>query len=87
MYILQEETGVTKVADPWAGSFLVETLTDELYDKALKLIEEIDAMGGMAKAVESGMTKLKIEEAAARKQVRLCDKKSSQYSAKTIGSY
>jgi len=57
------------VADPFGGSYLIESLTDELYASAMATIDEIDAMGGMAKAVDSGMTKLRIEEAAARKQV------------------
>jgi methylmalonyl-CoA mutase len=66
--ILQNETKVTKVVDPLAGSFYVEKLTADLADEAWKLIEEIDAMGGMTKAVASGMPKLRIEEAAARRQ-------------------
>ncbi len=66
--ILQNETKVTKVVDPLAGSFYVEKLTADLADEAWKLIEEIDSMGGMTKAVASGMPKLRIEEAAARRQ-------------------
>ncbi len=66
--ILQNETGVTNVVDPLAGSYYVESLTKELADEAWKLIEEVDALGGMTKAVASGMPKLRIEEAAARKQ-------------------
>ena len=66
--ILQNETGVTRVADPLAGSYYVEKLTAELADEAWKLIEEVDAMGGMTKAVAAGMPKLRIEEAAARRQ-------------------
>jgi len=66
--ILQEETGVTKVVDPLAGSYYVEALTAELAEKAWALIEEVEALGGMTKAVESGMPKLRIEEAAARRQ-------------------
>jgi methylmalonyl-CoA mutase len=66
--ILQNETGVTKVVDPLAGSYYVEKLTSDLADAAWKLIEEVDAMGGMTKAVASGMPKLRIEEAAARRQ-------------------
>ena len=66
--ILQNETGVTNVVDPLAGSYYVESLTKELADEAWKLIQEIDEMGGMTKAVVSGMPKLQIEEAAARKQ-------------------
>ena len=68
---LQEETDITKVVDPWAGSYYIEYLTDELAKKALDIINEIEEMGGMAKAIESGMPKLKIEEAAARKQARI----------------
>ncbi len=66
--ILQNETGVTKVVDPLAGSYYVEKLTADLIEEAWTLIEEVDAMGGMTKAVASGMPKLRIEEAAARRQ-------------------
>ncbi|MBV7409082.1 methylmalonyl-CoA mutase [Maritimibacter sp. DP1N21-5] len=66
--ILQEETGVTNVVDPLAGSYYVEALTAELADKAWALIEEVEEMGGMTKAVASGMPKLRIEESAARRQ-------------------
>ncbi len=66
--ILQEETGVTKVVDPLAGSYYVEALTSELKDKAWALIQEIEEMGGMTKAVASGMPKLRIEESAAMRQ-------------------
>ncbi|MEM1300854.1 MAG: methylmalonyl-CoA mutase family protein, partial [Pseudomonadota bacterium] len=66
--ILQNETKVTKVVDPLAGSYYVEALTAELADEAWKIIEEVDALGGMTKAVQSGMPKLRIEEAAARRQ-------------------
>jgi methylmalonyl-CoA mutase len=66
--ILQHETGVTRVADPLAGSYYVEALTADLIGKAQALIDEVDAMGGMTKAVASGMPKLRIEEAAARRQ-------------------
>jgi methylmalonyl-CoA mutase len=66
--ILQHETGITKVVDPLAGSYYVESLTAELADKAWALIEEVDAIGGMTKAVASGMPKLRIEESAARRQ-------------------
>ena len=69
--ILQNETGVTKTVDPLAGSYYVEALTDELADAAWKIIEEVDAMGGMTKAVATGMPKLRIEEAAALKQARI----------------
>ncbi|MEM8791886.1 MAG: methylmalonyl-CoA mutase [Pseudomonadota bacterium] len=66
--ILQNETGVTNVVDPLAGSYYVEALTDQLAEEAWKLIEEVDDLGGMTKAVASGMPKLRIEEAAARRQ-------------------
>ena len=66
--ILQEETGVTNVVDPLAGSYYVESLTNELAEKAWELIEEVEEMGGMTKAVASGMPKLRIEETAARRQ-------------------
>jgi methylmalonyl-CoA mutase len=69
--IIQEETGITKVVDPWGGSYMMESLTQELADKAWALIEEVEAKGGMAKAIETGLPKLKIEEAAARKQARI----------------
>lgn len=69
--ILQNETGVTNVIDPLAGSYYVENLTKELADKAWELINKIDAMGGMTKAVEEGMPKLEIEKAAAAKQARI----------------
>jgi methylmalonyl-CoA mutase len=68
---LQEETGICKVVDPWAGSYYVESLTHELAQKAWKLIEEVESLGGMSKAVESGIPKMRIEEAAARKQGRI----------------
>ncbi|MFZ9030494.1 MAG: methylmalonyl-CoA mutase [Robiginitalea sp.] len=69
--ILQEETGITRTVDPWAGSFYVEKLTGELCEKAWKLIEETESHGGMTKAIEAGVPKLRIEEAAARKQARI----------------
>ncbi|VDN52043.1 unnamed protein product [Dracunculus medinensis] len=69
--IIQEESGICKVADPWGGSYMMESLTDELYNKARKIIEDVDKLGGMAKAVASGMPKLRIEEAAAKKQARI----------------
>ncbi|WP_338408620.1 methylmalonyl-CoA mutase [uncultured Flavobacterium sp.] len=68
---LQEETKITKTVDPWAGSFYVESLTNEIAQKAWKLIEEVEELGGMTKAIESGIPKLRIEEAAARKQARI----------------
>ena len=69
--ILQHETGVTKVVDPLAGSYYVEALTASLVAEARKLIQEVEALGGMTKAVEAGMPKLRIEEAAARRQARI----------------
>ncbi len=69
--ILQEETGITRVVDPLAGSYYVESLTAELAEKAWALIEEVEAMGGMTKAVASGMPKLRIEESAARRQAMI----------------
>ncbi len=69
--ILQEETGVTKVVDPLAGSYYVESLTAQLADEAWKLIEEVEDMGGMTKAVATGMPKLRIEESAARRQAMI----------------
>ncbi|APO87044.1 MULTISPECIES: methylmalonyl-CoA mutase [unclassified Marivivens] len=69
--ILQEETGVTKVVDPLAGSYYVESLTAQLAEEAWKLIEEVEEMGGMTKAVASGMPKLRIEESAAKRQAMI----------------
>ena len=68
---MQEESGITDVVDPLGGSYYVEHLTQSMVDEARKLIEEVEALGGMTKAVESGMPKLRIEEAAARKQARI----------------
>lgn len=68
---LQEETKITKTVDPWAGSYYVESLTDEIARKAWALIEEVEELGGMTKAIEAGIPKLRIEEAAARKQARI----------------
>lgn len=68
---LQQETNICKVVDPWAGSYYVETLTHELAHKAWALIEEVEKLGGMAKAIETGIPKMRIEEAAARKQARI----------------
>jgi len=68
---LQEETKITKTVDPWAGSYYVESLTDELVNKAWALIQEVEELGGMTKAIEAGIPKLRIEEAAARKQARI----------------
>jgi methylmalonyl-CoA mutase len=69
--IIQEETHITNVVDPWAGSYMMESLTQEMADKAWAIIEEVEAMGGMTKAVDSGWAKLKIEAAAAEKQARI----------------
>lgn len=69
--VLQEETGITKVVDPLAGSYYIESLTNELVEAALVLINEVEDIGGMTKAVESGMPKLRIEEAAALRQVAI----------------
>lgn len=68
---LQEETKITKTVDPWAGSYYVESLTNEIAKSAWKLIEEVEELGGMTKAIEAGIPKLRIEEAAARKQARI----------------
>ncbi len=68
---LQEETKITKTVDPWGGSFYVESLTNEIAEKAWTLIEEVEALGGMTKAIEAGIPKMRIEEAAARKQARI----------------
>ncbi|CAM3747037.1 methylmalonyl-CoA mutase [Polynucleobacter brandtiae] len=69
--ILQEETHITSVIDPWAGSYMMENLTQEMADKAWEIIQEVEAMGGMTKAVQSGWAKLKIEAAAAEKQAKI----------------
>jgi methylmalonyl-CoA mutase len=68
---LQDETAITRAIDPWAGSYYVESLTQELAQKAWILIEEVEQLGGMAKAIETGLPKMRIEEAAARKQARI----------------
>ncbi|TYP72840.1 methylmalonyl-CoA mutase [Aquimarina intermedia] len=68
---LQDETQITRTVDPWAGSYYVESLTQEIADKAWQLIEEVEALGGMTKAIEAGIPKMRIEEAAARKQARI----------------
>ena len=69
--ILQEETGIGQVVDPWGGSYMMENLTHDMASKARELMAEIDDLGGMAKAIESGIPKLRIEEAAAKKQARI----------------
>ncbi len=68
---LQQETDITKAVDPWGGSYYVEYLTKEIAEKAWALIEEVEVLGGMAKAIENGLPKLRIEEAAAKKQARI----------------
>ncbi len=68
---LQEETKITKTVDPWAGSYYVESLTQELVHKAMELMTEVEELGGMTKAIEAGIPKMRIEEAAARKQARI----------------
>ncbi|WHY99438.1 methylmalonyl-CoA mutase [Peribacillus simplex] len=74
---LQDETGITNVLDPWGGSYYVESLTAELLEKAWEHIEEIEALGGMAKAIETGLPKMRIEEAAARRQAHIDSGKES----------
>lgn len=69
--VLQEETGITKIVDPYAGSYYVETLTHQIAHRAWELIQEVESLGGMAKAIETGVPKSRIEEAAARKQARI----------------
>ena len=69
--VMQEEIGITQVVDPWGGSYYVEYLTDQIAERAWKLIEEVEELGGMAKAIEGGLPKLRIEEAAAKKQARI----------------
>lgn len=71
---LQEETGMTKVIDPWGGSYYVEKLTEEITKSAWALIEEIEELGGMAKAIETGLPKMKVEEAAAKRQAKIDSK-------------
>ena len=68
---IQEETNITRAVDPWAGSYYVESLTNEIVHKAWDLIQEVEKLGGMAKAIETGIPKMRIEEAAARKQARI----------------
>ncbi|MBK8803551.1 MAG: methylmalonyl-CoA mutase [Fibrobacteres bacterium] len=68
---LQDETGICKIVDPWGGSYYVEALTNELMHRAWKLIEEVEELGGMSKAIETGLPKMRIEEAAARRQARI----------------
>ncbi|CAF1316227.1 unnamed protein product [Adineta steineri] len=75
--ILQEETGIPKIIDPWAGSYMMESLTDEVYSKARELIDEIEKMGGMSKAIVAGIPKLKIEECSAKRQAMIDDGKET----------
>ncbi len=74
---IQEETNICRSVDPWAGSYYVETLTNEIAHKAWELIQEVESLGGMAKAIETGIPKMRIEEAAARKQARIDSKKDT----------
>jgi methylmalonyl-CoA mutase len=69
--IIQEETGITQVVDPWGGSYLMESLTSDIADRAWEFFLEIEQKGGMAKAIETGLPKLRIEESAAKKQARI----------------
>ena len=68
---LQEETGITRTVDPWGGSYYIENLTHEITQKAWELLQEVESLGGMTKAIEAGIPKMRIEEAAARKQARI----------------
>ncbi|KAJ2158521.1 hypothetical protein GGF46_003704 [Coemansia sp. RSA 552] len=72
--ILQEEAYIPKVADPWAGSYMMESLTNDIYNSALEIINEVEELGGMAKAIASGMPKLRIEESAAKRQAQIDSK-------------
>ncbi len=69
--VLQEETGITQVVDPWGGSYMMESLTQDLADRARALIDEVEQQGGMAKAIDAGLPKLRIEESATHKQARI----------------
>jgi len=69
--VIQEESGICKVVDPWGGSYMMENLTQEIANKAWELIEEVEAKGGMTKAIETGLPKMRIEESAAKKQARI----------------
>ena len=82
--LLQEETGITKVIDPWAGSFFVEALTQEIMNRAWNHIQEVEALGGMAKAIETGLPKLRIEEAAARRQAHIDSGKEAIIGVNTL---
>jgi methylmalonyl-CoA mutase len=82
--LLQEETGITKVIDPWAGSFFVEALTQQIMERAWKHIEEVETLGGMAKAIETGLPKLRIEEAATRRQAHIDSGKEAIIGVNTL---
>jgi len=82
--LLQEETGITKVIDPWGGSFFVEALTQEIMHRAWAHIQEVEALGGMAKAIETGLPKLRIEEAAARRQAHIDSGKEAIIGVNTL---
>jgi len=69
--IIQEETGIPHVADPWAGSYMMESLTHDLAAEAKQIIDEVEDLGGMTQAIISGMPKMRIEEAAARRQAKI----------------
>jgi methylmalonyl-CoA mutase len=81
---LQEETGICKVIDPWAGSFFVEALTQKIMERAWTHIQEVEALGGMAKAIETGLPKLRIEEAAARRQAHIDSGKETIIGVNTL---
>src|SRR5229473_4414508 len=81
---LQEETGICKVIDPWGGSFFVEALTDAIMRRAWGHIQEVESLGGMAKAIETGLPKLRIEEAAARRQAQIDSGKESVIGVNTL---
>ena len=70
-FLYKKETNICKAIDPWAGSYYVEALTHEIAHKAWKLIQEVEELGGMAKAIETGLPKMRIEEASARKQAKI----------------
>ena len=82
--LLQEETGITKVIDPWGGSYFVEALTQAIMERAWHHIEEVEALGGMAKAIETGLPKLRIEEAAARRQAHIDSGKEAIIGVNTL---
>jgi methylmalonyl-CoA mutase len=81
---IQEETNINKSVDPWAGSYFVETLTDRIAHKAWELITEVESLGGMAKAIETGIPKMRIEEASARKQARIDSGKDKIIGVNTV---